>query len=79
MQSTHQSNHRTTLKPTHHPDHIDGGGFAPAAVNPDYWDLVLHSDIHQQLESHDGVWRIRRHKHPHNALSNRSLHRKKKL
>ena len=65
-------------KPTHHPDHTDGGGLTPAAVNPDYWDLVLHSDIHQQLESHDGVWRIRRHKHPHNALSNRSLHRKRK-
>ena len=33
----------------------DGGGLQPTAINPDYWDLVPHSDIHQQHGSRDGV------------------------
>ena len=71
--------HSTTLHDTQeHTQQRDGGGLQPTAVNPDYWDLVPHSDIHQQLGSRDGVWRIRRHKHPHNAVANRSLHCKRK-
>ena len=61
-----------------HTQQRDGGGLQPTAVNPDYWDLVPHSDIHQQHGSRDGVWRIRCHKHPYNAVANRSLYCKRK-
>ena len=54
-----------------HTKQRDGGGLQPTAVNPDYWDLVPHSDVHQQHGSRDGVWRIRCHKHPYNAVANR--------
>ena len=45
-------------------DHTDGGGLKPTAINPDYWDLVPHSDSTQQHETRDGISAIRRHKQP---------------
>ena len=54
----------TMFTPKEDPDHTDGGGLKPTAINPDYWDLVPHSDSTQQHETRDGVSAIRRHKQP---------------
>ena len=54
----------TRLTPKTDPDHTDSGGLKPTAINPDYWDLVPHSDSTQQHETRDGVSATRRHKQP---------------
>ena len=57
--STLERHSMPTLHDTQkHTQQRDGGGLQPTAVNPDYWDLVPHSDIHQQHGSRDGVCRI---------------------
>ena len=67
----YQSANHTRLTPKEDPDHTDGGGLKPTAINPDYWDLVPHSDSTQQHETRDGGSAIRRHKQP----SGRALRR----
>ena len=71
IQSTHQSANHTVFTPKTDPDHTDSGGLKPTAINPDYWDLVPHSDSTQQHETRDGLSAIRRHKQP----SGRALRR----
>ena len=70
IQSTHQSANHTVFTPKTDPDHTDSGGLKPTAINPDYWDLVPHSDSTQQHETRDGG-SIPRHKQP----SGRALRR----
>ena len=64
IQSTYQSLNHTMFTSKVDPDHTDGGGLKPTAINPDYWDLVPHSDSTQQHETRDGGSAIRRHKQP---------------
>ena len=71
IQSMYQSYDHTRLTPKTDPDHTDSGGLKPTAINPDYWDLVPHSDSTQQHETRDGGSAIRRHKQP----SGRALRR----